>query len=96
MGDDAGALFGRIIQLARQPWAAQSVAAAVIKEYEGMWVAYAQGNAVLQSFPFRDAQRDPIYLVDPLGNVVLRYSKDADPSRMKKDLERLKSYVAGL
>ena len=53
------------------------------------WVAAAQGNAVLKSFPFRDAQRDPIYLVDPLGNVVLRYPKDADPSRMKKDLERL-------
>lgn len=67
----------------------QSVAAAVMKEYEGTWVAAAQGNAILKSFPFREAQRDPIYLVDPLGNVVLRYPKDADPSRMKKDLERL-------
>ena len=67
----------------------QSVPAAVMKEYDGTWVAAAQGNAVLKSFPFRDAQRDPIYLVDPLGNVVLRYPKDADPSRMKKDLERL-------
>ena len=67
----------------------QSVAPVVMKEYEGTWVAAAQGNAVLKSLPFRDAQRDAIYLVDPLGNVVLRYPKDADPSRMKKDLERL-------
>jgi len=67
----------------------QSVAAAVIKEYNGTWIASAQGDAVLKSFPYSEAQRDPIYLVDPLGNVVLRYPKDADPSRMKKDLERL-------
>lgn len=68
----------------------QSVAAAVMKDYEGTWVAVAHGNALLlKSFPYREAQRDHIYLVDPLGNVVLRYPKDADPSRMKKDLERL-------
>lgn len=67
----------------------QSVAATVMKEYDGTWVASTQGSAVLKSFPYRDAQRDHIYLVDPLGNVVLRYPKDADPSRMKKDLTRL-------
>lgn len=67
----------------------QSVAAAVLKEYDGMRIAGAQGNAVLKAFSYRDVQRDHIYLVDPLGNVVLRYPKDADPSRMKKDLERL-------
>lgn len=68
---------------------AQAVAPAVLKEYEGTWVARAQGHAILKTFPYQDAQRDPIYLVDPLGNVVLRYPKDADPSRMKKDLTRL-------
>ncbi len=67
----------------------QAVAPAVIKEYDGTWITVAQGNALLQSFPYTAAQRDHIYLVDPLGNVVLRYPKDADPSRMKKDLERL-------
>lgn len=30
-----------------------------------------------------------VYLVDPLGNLVLRYSADADPSGMRKDLARL-------
>lgn len=67
----------------------QIVAAAVMKEYGGTWIANAQGDAVLKAFPHRDALRDHIYLADPLGNVVLRYPKDADPSRMKKDLERL-------
>ncbi len=67
----------------------QAVAATVLKEYEGTWVASAQDTAALKLLPYLNAQRDHIYLVDPLGNVVLRYPKDADPTRMKKDLTRL-------
>jgi hypothetical protein len=67
----------------------QTVAPAVIKEHDGLWIAGAQGNPVLKAFPYHDLQRDHIYMVDPLGNVVLRYPKDADPNRMKKDLTRL-------
>jgi len=33
-----------------------------------------------------------IYLVDPLGNLMLRFPPDPDPSRMIKDLERLLRY----
>jgi hypothetical protein len=68
---------------------AQAVEAAVAKEYEGTWIAKAQGSPPLKSFPYSGQQSDHIYLVDPLGNVVLRFPKDADPSRMKKDLQRL-------
>ena len=32
---------------------------------------------------------DHIWLIDPLGNLMLRWPKDADPNRMKKDLIRL-------
>ena len=67
----------------------QAVAATVLKEYEGTWVASAQDTAALKLLPYLNAQRDHIYLVDPLGNVVVRYPKDADPTRMKKDLTRL-------
>ncbi len=68
---------------------ATPLAPAVAKEYEGTWMAAAQGSVQIKAFPYREAQSDHIYLVDPLGNVVLRFPKDADPSRMKKDLERL-------
>ncbi|MDH5648805.1 MAG: hypothetical protein OEY67_04050 [Gammaproteobacteria bacterium] len=37
--------------------------------------------------PLEDANR--IYLVDPLGNLILRYPADADASKMHKDLARL-------
>jgi hypothetical protein len=35
---------------------------------------------------------DHIYLVDPLGNLMLRFPRDPDPSRMSKDLQRLLRY----
>jgi hypothetical protein len=44
---------------------------------------------LLAKLPAAGSVRDHIYVVDPLGNVVLRYPRDADPSRIKKDLSRL-------
>jgi cytochrome oxidase Cu insertion factor (SCO1/SenC/PrrC family) len=39
--------------------------------------------------------RDHVYLLDPRGNVMLRFPKAADPKRMIKDLERLLKYSGG-
>jgi cytochrome oxidase Cu insertion factor (SCO1/SenC/PrrC family) len=36
--------------------------------------------------------RDYIYVIDPRGNLMLRFPKDADPKRMIKDLQRLLKY----
>lgn len=58
-------------------------------EFEGTWMINGQGSALLEALPFEGARSDHIYLVDPLGNLVLRYPRDADPSRIRKDLERL-------
>lgn len=33
--------------------------------------------------------RDHIYLIDPLGNLMMRYPKNADANKMKKDLSKL-------
>ena len=43
---------------------------------------------------FRDPSFSPdyIYLVDPLGNLMLRFPRDPDPSKMVKDLQRLLKY----
>jgi hypothetical protein len=35
---------------------------------------------------------DGIYLVDPLGNLMMRFPADADPARVLKDLQRLLKY----
>ena len=35
---------------------------------------------------------DHIYIVDPFGNLMLRFPRDPDPSKMIKDLQRLLKY----
>ena len=62
---------------------------ALLRNYPGMHVARAAGSALIARLPASRDVRDHIYLVDPLGKVMLRYPRDPDPSRMKKDLERL-------
>ena len=48
-------------------------------------------NADVKGFEARAV--DHIYLVDPLGNLMMRFPRDADPTRMIKDLQRLLKYA---
>ena len=58
-------------------------------EYEGTHRVDARGSPLLAHLPAETSVHDHIYIVDPLGNVMLRYPRDADPSRVKKDLTKL-------
>ena len=62
---------------------------AIIGEYPGTHVFAAQGSPLLSQLPIGGSVRDHIYIVDPLGNLMMRYPRDADPSKMKKDIIRL-------
>jgi hypothetical protein len=35
------------------------------------------------------ATKGDIYLIDPLGNIMMYYAADADPNHIRKDLKRL-------
>ena len=63
--------------------------AALLAAFEGTRVARADA-ALLASFP--GAPSAHIYVVDPLGNLMLRFPSDPDPSAMLKDLGRLLRY----
>ena len=43
------------------------------------WLPVAQGGLVT----------DHLYLIDPLGNLMMRFPKDADPNKVKKDIAKL-------
>jgi len=58
-------------------------------EYEGTRMLSARGSAMLSRLPADASVRDHIYVVDPLGNLMMRYPRDADASKMKKDVTRL-------
>lgn len=62
---------------------------AAVADYPGTWVARATGSALLPPFPARPAASDHIYLIDPLGNLMMRYPRDPDPQLMIKDLTRV-------
>jgi hypothetical protein len=69
------------------------LATSVIREYDGTMFLRARADEVAAFLPLpaEDGARlaDHIWLVDPLGNLMLRWPKDADPNRMKKDLIKL-------
>jgi hypothetical protein len=63
----------------------------LIREYDGTHMLRANPAAVRVWLPAeaRTESADHMYMVDPLGNLMMRFPKDADPNRVKKDLSRL-------
>ena len=63
--------------------------AAAVSEYQGTWLVRAAGSELLKQLPAERPPADYLYIVDPLGNLVLRYPRDADPLKIIKDIARL-------
>ncbi len=63
--------------------------AALLRDHDGLRVARAPGGPFLAEFPAARSPSDHIYLLDPLGNLMLRFPGDPDAQRMVKDLARL-------
>ena len=51
---------------------------------------FASGLGLAKEFPGNTAEY--IYLVDPLGNLMMRFPANPDPSKLIKDLQRLLKY----
>ena len=61
--------------------------ALLLEAIEGTRLAPEAGLAA--HFPAAGTVRDHLYLVDPLGNLMMRFPREPDPSRVLKDLQRL-------
>lgn len=57
--------------------------------YEGSYVAREVPQSFLAQFPTTGDIRQHVYLVDPLGNLMLRFPPNPEPKRIIKDLQRL-------
>ncbi|MCL4746054.1 MAG: cytochrome C oxidase subunit I [Burkholderiaceae bacterium] len=69
----------------------QFPASRTLEDFAGTIVLRAQAGELAALFPLEDEATlaDHLYLVDPLGNLMMRYPKSPDGSRIRKDLERL-------
>ncbi|MXS84851.1 hypothetical protein ABO04_02705 [Nitrosomonas sp. HPC101] len=61
----------------------------IVDKYKGTKLILAQGKDLLSEFPFVNDQKDHIYVIDPMGNLMMRYPRDPDPKKMIGDLKRL-------
>lgn len=64
----------------------------VRSEYKGTWFVRAGSTKLPDFLPAPQTARNHIYLIDPLGNLMLRFPEDADPKLMIKDVTRLLKY----
>jgi hypothetical protein len=63
----------------------------IIREFDGTHMLRADGAAVAKWLPV-DAGTTPadhIYLIDPLGHLMMRFPKDLEPRKAYKDLYKL-------
>lgn len=67
------------------------VSAETLKKYPGMHVLSGANDALLNAFARETDVADYIYLIDPVGNIMMRYGKNPDAAGIRRDLNRLLS-----
>jgi hypothetical protein len=69
----------------------QPIATELLRQYDGMRILHADKEKLGNWLPHdsNTSIEDHIYIVDPLGNLMMRFPKDADPNKIKKDLGKL-------
>ncbi len=67
------------------------LSAELLKKYPGMHVLSGANDSLLNAFASETNIADHIYLIDPLGNIMMRYVKSPDPAGVRSDLNRLLS-----
>ncbi len=61
----------------------------IVNKFEGTLLVDAQNSDLLPALPADASSRDHIYVIDPIGNLMMRFPKDPDPAKMAKDIKRL-------
>ncbi|MES2831893.1 MAG: cytochrome C oxidase subunit I [Pseudomonadota bacterium] len=69
----------------------QPLDTALMREYDGTRMLRVQPALLEKWLPVAAgaAVTDHLYLIDPLGNLMMRFPKQADPNKVKKDLGKL-------
>jgi cytochrome oxidase Cu insertion factor (SCO1/SenC/PrrC family) len=65
--------------------------AELMRDYEGTVVLRADPAELAALLPVEPGRRveDYLYVVDPIGNLMMRFPADGDPAKIRKDISRL-------
>ncbi|MBS0299083.1 MAG: hypothetical protein JSR32_03970 [Proteobacteria bacterium] len=61
----------------------------LVKEYEGTFFVNAKDSGILDHIETAEVQTKHIYLMDPLGNLMMRFPEKVNGTKMGQDLKRL-------
>jgi hypothetical protein len=61
----------------------------VVAEQPGLRVVRAAKGDAVRALPAEASPAGYVYVIDPLGNLMMRFPRDPDPRRMLKDVARL-------
>jgi hypothetical protein len=64
-------------------------------EYQGTRTILLASDDFLSRLPASGSPRDHIYVIDPFGNLMMRFPRNVDPQRMKKDVNKLMKVSGG-
>lgn len=70
-------------------------AAELAAQYAGTRAIPMQGDGFVRMLPAVASVSDHVYLIDPFGNLMMRFPRDADPQRVKKDIRKLMKASSG-
>ena len=64
---------------------------ALMKQYDGMRLLRVDAKKLAAWLPVQEGTQaaDHLYMIDPLGNLMMRFPKDPDANKIKKDITRL-------
>lgn len=64
---------------------------ALMKEYDGTQLLRVDPQKLAAWLPVEEGTKasDHLYMIDPLGNLMMRFPKDPDANKIKKDITRL-------
>lgn len=59
------------------------------KQFEGTFFVSAKDSEILSSIETKETQTTHIYLIDPIGNLMMRFPENVDGTKMGQDIKRL-------
>lgn len=88
--------MGRDLERIERVWVIEgegTPTASLVAATEGTRIVRSSDPAFTDSFPAAQGRAAHLYLIDPRGNLMMRYPREPDPAGIIKDLQKMLKYV---